>query len=453
MTTPSQYVYSKQQFVSDVSLNGSTTISSVNVTGNVGIGTTTPAYKLDVSGTTRLNGAVTTNTNNIDCGTGTVYANTHTASQSARFTSTDGYVTYINNDKPSGGNVEFNTSSPGSNLYMNTGHFYWANSGSILKSNGYVGIGTSNPTYPLHIATTASNKNGPFANDRFTLINSSGTASGYADNTYPGTYETRNDMAFYTPNSICIDTYIFTKMLLAYSDNRIKNNIVDIDDEKALSILRQIKPKTYEYIDKLENGNANVIGFIAQEIKEIIPKAITIMKKHIPNFMTICQVAATDVPNIVLVTSPVDLSWNPLHDHSGNAFIDAAGNACSDASGKKQFKVRLYDQSNNEIDCKTTDVLDKRSFLMDISGSKMENVSGALQDGYFLHGQEIDDFHNLDKAAIFTVVTAAVQDIDRIVQSQAAKIIELENKNATLESLVAQQQAQINAILAKIGGV
>ena len=87
---------------------------------------------------------------------------------------------------------------------------------------------------------------------------------------------------------------------------------------------------------------------------------------------------------------------------------------------------------------------------MDVTETKMaEN----LQETYFLHGQEVDDFHNIDKSAIFTVVTAAVQDIDRIVQAQAAKIIELENKNATLESLVAQQQAQINAILAKIGGV
>jgi hypothetical protein len=255
-------------------------------------------------------------------------------------------------------------------------------------------------------------------------------------------------MSFYTPNSICIDTYIYTKMLLAYSDNRIKNNIVDIDDEKALSILRQIKPKTYNYIDKLENGNANVIGFIAQEIKEILPKAVTIMKKHIPNFMTLCQVASTDVPNIVLVTSPVDLSWNPLHDQSGNAFMDADGNACSDASGNKVFKVKLYDQSNNEITCKTTTILDKRSFLMDVTGSKMVDGSGNViletDGGYFLHGQEVDDFHNLDKNAIFTVVTAAVQDIDRIVQAQAAKIIELENKNATLES-------QVASILAKLG--
>jgi hypothetical protein len=127
-------------------------------------------------------------------------------------------------------------------------------------------------------------------------------------------------------------------------------------------------------------------------------------------------------------------------------------------SGNKEFNVKLYDQSNNEIKCKTTSILDKRSFLMDVTGSKMVDASGNLvletDGGYFLYGQEVDDFHNLDKAAIFTVVTAAVQDIDRQVQAQQAsqtqiqasqtqmqqeqqadkiKIQELENKVAMLE--------------------
>jgi hypothetical protein len=257
---------------------------------------------------------------------------------------------------------------------------------------------------------------------------------------------------------------------MASSDTRIKTNIVDIDDEKALQTLRLIKPKTYDYVDKIERGNANVFGFIAQEIKEIIPKAVSITKEYTPTFYTVCQVSATDASNIVLVTSPIDLSWNSLHDQSGNAFVDADGNACSDASGNKVFNVKLYDQSNNNFECKTTTILDKRSFLMDVSGSKMVDASGNViletDGGYFLYGQEVDDFHTLDKNAIFTVVTAAVQDIDRQVQAQDAKqqaqasqmqadaakiasqdlrISELESKNASLEARL----AAIEQMLAK----
>ena len=55
-------------------------------------------------------------------------------------------------------------------------------------------------------------------------------------------------------------------------------------------------------------------------------------------------------------------------------------------------------------------------FINDSTG-KVAAVS-TLQNEYFLYGQEIDDFHYIDKSAIFTVVTAAVQDIDRQQQAQ-----------------------------------
>jgi hypothetical protein len=325
-----------------------------------------------------------------------------------------------------------------------------------ISADGYVGIGTTSPAHPLHVVSATRKNigsnvayhwgmmyyyNSATNNDESSYVVSGlGGLGGATFNYLVGVF---SQYSFFTDAA-----YIYA------SDTRIKTNIVDIDDSNALSILRQIKPKTYDYVDKIEKGNANVIGFIAQEIKEIIPKAVTITTHYIPNFFTNCVISTTDASNIVLVTSPIDLSWNPLHDQSGNAFVDADGNASSDASGNKFFNVKLYDQSNNDFTCKTTNVLDKRHFLMDITGSKMvdasgsDNASGSVlleNDGrYFLHGQEVDDFHTLDKAAIFTVVTAAVQDIDRIVQAQAAKIIELENKNATLES-------QVASILAKLG--
>jgi hypothetical protein len=94
---------------------------------------------------------------------------------------------------------------------------------------------------------------------------------------------------------------------------------------------------------------------------------------------------------------------------------------------------------------------------MDVTGSKMVDGSGNViletDGGYFLYGQEIDDFHTLDKNAIFTVVTAAVQDIDRIVQAQQAQINAQQAQINAQQAQINAQQAQINAILAKIGGV
>ena len=243
----------------------------------------------------------------------------------------------------------------------------------------------------------------------------------------------------------------------AYSDKRIKKNIVDIDDGNALSILRQIKPKTYDYVDKVQRGNNSVIGFIAQEIKEVLPKAVTIVKDYVPTFYTNCQITVTDASNILLVTSPIDLSWNPLHDPSGNDFVDAEGNASSDASGNKAFNVKLYDQSNNNFECKTTSILDKRSFLMDVSGSKMVDASGNLlltnNGAYFLHGQEVDDFHNIDKGAIFTVVTAAVQDIDRMQQADSEKINVLEGQITSLCPQVDSLTSEVASLTSEVASL
>ena len=59
------------------------------------------------------------------------------------------------------------------------------------------------------------------------------------------------------------------------SDTRIKKKIVDIDDNEGLNKILVIELKTYKKIDETK-GNNSIIGFIAQQIQEIIPEAIRI---------------------------------------------------------------------------------------------------------------------------------------------------------------------------------
>jgi hypothetical protein len=307
--------------------------------------------------------------------------------------------------------------------------------------------GNVNVSGGMRITSYITGNNGITSQQTYVYLNKDfsnvvvGTAGAIYTN---GGYE-QQPLAINADYHIKTGSYLYAQSVVVFSDERIKNNIVDIEDGNALSILRKIQPKTYDYKDKVKRGNSSVIGFVAQEVKEVLPKAVSITTDYIPNFYTICQTASTDVSNIVLVTSPVDLSWNPLHDSSGNAFVDASGNACSDASGNTAFNVKLYDQSNNEIECKTTDVLDKRSFLMDISGSTI--IAG---NQYFLYGQEVNDFHTLDKSAIFTVVTAAVQDMDRIIQAQAGQIQAQHVQIQAQQVLIQELQQQMAAVLSKL---
>jgi len=59
------------------------------------------------------------------------------------------------------------------------------------------------------------------------------------------------------------------------SDGRIKKDIVDIDDEDGLNKILLVQPKKYKYIDETR-GTHNVIGFIGQQIKEIIPETVQV---------------------------------------------------------------------------------------------------------------------------------------------------------------------------------
>jgi len=55
------------------------------------------------------------------------------------------------------------------------------------------------------------------------------------------------------------------------SDEKLKKNIASIADG-AIAIIKQLRPVTFDWID--ENRNNNVSGFIAQEIKTILPNLV-----------------------------------------------------------------------------------------------------------------------------------------------------------------------------------
>ena len=54
------------------------------------------------------------------------------------------------------------------------------------------------------------------------------------------------------------------------SDERIKTDISSIQDDAALNIVNSLDTKEYHYIDPIRKGNNKTIGFIAQEVKEVL---------------------------------------------------------------------------------------------------------------------------------------------------------------------------------------
>jgi hypothetical protein len=64
-----------------------------------------------------------------------------------------------------------------------------------------------------------------------------------------------------------------------------------------------------------------------------------------------------------------------------------------------------------------------------------KNPVVADGDKAIIYGEYVDDFHLLDKSAIFTIATAAVQELDRKLQIQMEKVASLEERLRILENI------------------
>ena len=177
------------------------------------------------------------------------------------------------------------------------------------------------------------------------------------------------------------------------SDQRIKKNIVDVQDDSALQKVRTLKPKTYNYRDTHNRTNNTVYGFISQDVNEVLPEAVYINGKEIiPN---IYEQATISGPNNDILTFTNFLTVNLEKDTNSNTLFDKIG-----LKSDKSIKVNI------------TEVINTHSVKIDVS------MSDYSSGGIFVFGQEVNNFMNLQKSYIWTVATAALQEVDRQLQSE-----------------------------------
>jgi len=235
-----------------------------------------------------------------------------------------------------------------------------------ITEDGKIGIGTPNPISPLHIngsdATTTSSSYQAYWHSGHTT-----TSAGSA-----------YDISLYVSHVIWAGSGGF----IASSDQRIKTNIREVPDNLSLQTLRDISCCYYEYKDKVTRGSSNTIGFIAQQVKEHMPLAVSIKKKFIPNEMR----------KLTNITWNDTILTTDLQNVSGIKYRFYVSN---DISGNDEIQKEIIGNSDN-------------TFTFDTS---YNNV--------FCYGKEVDDFHTLDKNKLFALNFSATQELDK--QQQADK--------------------------------
>jgi hypothetical protein len=380
----------------------------INADGNVGIGTTNPECLLHLSSDTGRSSIVPTK------------LKIHTTSVGSDWNNSTpwGLIEFDTNDSSSAGTGPVAgigarcESASGGNATLcfytvgNNDSDTALNSASermCINHDGNVGIGTTNPFCRLEIygsengTASGSNDRAYFAYDTGTsLKNDSGTSSG---------------VSVWSRGWIGTSKGFIATNATTFSDERLKKNIVDADDGECLDILRQLRPTKYNYVDVVQRGETPVWGFIAQEVEAILPNSTHKFQEYIPNIYELANVSSS---NVITFTN-----FN-TSNLEANATI-----------------IRVKTVNGGQENVTLTEVIDEHTIrveedLNDWTGSVDETGNVVTGNQLFIFGQRMEDVRGLKKDAIWTVATAALQEVDRQLQSEKAKVSTLETQLASV---------------------
>ena len=155
----------------------------------------------------------------------------------------------------------------------------------------------------------------------------------------------------------------------------------------------------------------NLWGFIAQEVGATLPYTTQLRTECIPNIYELANVSDS---NVITFTN---FDTSTLES---NAMV-----------------LKVYDVNDTEHLVNIAEVIDGHSIrvgedLGEWIGSLDETGNVIAGNQIFVYGQEVDDFVFLKKEAIFTVATAALQEVDRQLQAEKEKVTTLETQLASV---------------------
>ena len=302
----------------------------------------------------------------------------------------DGYLRLRNNNVPTNG-------------------IFLRGDGSSYIMGGNLGIGKTNPLVPLHVYSSnnfETNHTGISSLSGMTGINyiAHHIQSNKVDRHNFSTDAAGHNISIYAEGAVFSGSYI------GASDKRIKKNITEIDDERSLVQLRNLPCVDYDYVDNFKNGEYKTVGFIAQDVKEIMPNCVETVSDIIPNEMRVLE----------------NLEWEPVvkdisSNESGYKLINQE---LEEASYK--FFVRDFSSNEKPLEVSYPFIFEKK------------------WDEVFCYGKRVDDFLAIDKNKIFALGFSATQQIDRIQQKHIIDISNMKTENTELKRQIIQLTTDIS---------
>ena len=232
---------------------------------------------------------------------------------------------------------------------------------------------------------------------------------------------------------------ITNQWLFKVSDRRIKDDIVPIETDYALSKVNKLRPVSFIKKDTRQPE----YGFIAQEVQEVIPESVSKTTGIVGN---ICEFGKFSGRRLInederhMLSKDTSGSYSNIYEYTMTTFnpipdtFDASTtaifridqhspnrvkNVCIDTLYEPEISGQVYtppgygDQSTSII-------------KLLIGEDDIEGINE--QETYRLYGTGVEDMRALGGDSILSMVTASVQEIDKLRLHDQAKITSLEAK-------------------------
>jgi hypothetical protein len=305
--------------------------------------------------------------------------------------------------------------SPG--IASNSGYIEFFNSNSSTRA-GYIGFANNG-----NFLYTAENGNRHYFQGAGIYIAGSNSYNIGNFVFYSNTVYTSGTNGFYTGVSGASNNgysiYAVDRIACAevniFSDRRVKNVIGTSNANQDLATLMKLSIKDYTMKDFIENGNRKFKKVIAQEVEEVFPQAISQSKNAIPNIFAPAKAQVLE--------NQIELTLSKTHELKSQDTLKIYF-----AGKEKQIKV-LETPNNKTI----------RISKQDIDLTTLNDV--------FVYGQYVHDFRTVDYDALSMLNISATQELYRKIEAlekQNQQLLQLQSGFETLKAEIQNLKKDMN---------